>query len=99
MTERVAALKQAVEQTEHCRATPVASARVTERWEGTTAWDGVVEIFKLEDHPTAHRAYAWRRWRGDSENDWDYTVVLGIPPVNSPQDAVKAYIASVYRSQ
>ena len=98
MSSRVQDIKAAVEKSEGCRATPVAGIRVTEKWEGSTAWDGVVEIFELDGHPNASRAYAWRRWKGEGENDWEYVVVLNIPPIHSPNDAVKAYIASVYRS-
>lgn len=51
---------------------------------------GIVETFDLEGHPTAKRAYAWKR-----QSDGGYTVILGIPPVNSAMDAVKAAIAAL----
>ncbi len=41
--------------------------------------------FELEGHPTAARCYAW-------EVDGVVTAVLGEPPVESPQDAVRASI-------
>jgi hypothetical protein len=45
----------------------------------------------LIDHPKAKYAYAWI-YRDDNQNRT--TVVLKIPPVDSPQSAVKVAIAS-----
>ena len=53
------------------------------------------ETFDLLDHPTAKRAYAWERWEPGEEPR--YTVVLGIPPVNSANDAVKAAIMAIVK--
>ena len=54
--------------------------------EDQTAWQGTVEIFDLIGHPKAKRAYAWTYRDGDQNK---IIVVLGIPPVDSPQNAVK----------
>jgi hypothetical protein len=64
--------------------------------EGKTAWQGTVEVFDLIGHPKAERAYAW------SHNDGDQiktTAVLEIPPVDSPQSAVKAATAAKARQR
>jgi hypothetical protein len=45
----------------------------------------------LDLHPKAKRAYGWQFWEGKNAQ---YTVVLGIPPVDSPNAAVRASIAA-----
>lgn len=97
MSERIERIKKAVEQRERCRATHVHSVPVIEKHEAETVWGGVVETFDLEGHPTAKRAYAWERQK-DERGDAEFTVVLGIPPVNSANDAVKAAIMAILRS-
>jgi hypothetical protein len=62
-----------------------------EQFEGQTAWQGTVEVFDLIGHPKAKRAYAWTYRDGDNHKT---IAVLEIPPVDSPQSAVKVAIAS-----
>ena len=96
MSERIERIRNAVQQRERCRAKHVQSLRVKEKWLEEILWDGVVETLDLLDHPTAKRAYAWERWEPGEEPR--YTVVLGIPPVNSANDAVKAAIMAVVKN-
>jgi len=56
----------------------------------------VVEVFDLDGHPKTKRAYAWRR-KADKKGEAQYTIVLGIPPVNSANDAVKAAIVAFWK--
>ena len=67
-----------------------ASVPVREEFLGQVAWDGVVEVFDLKDHPKATTAYAWAH-ESDSGGR-RYVAVLGIGPVDSPQKAVQAAI-------
>jgi hypothetical protein len=69
----------------------VGSVRVEEKFQGQLAWSGIVEVFDLIGHPKAKHAYAWTYLDGDQNKT---TVVLKIPPVDSPQSAVKVAIAS-----
>jgi len=63
------------------------------------AWEGVVETFDLHNHAGGiRRAYAWERPAERPNEQSNYKVVLGKPPINSPEDAVKAAIVAVYRS-
>jgi hypothetical protein len=82
-------LKVLIEQTEKCSATHIESAPIKERYEDRVIWEGVVETFQLEGHATSARAYAWVS-PASSATEPEYTVVLGVPPVNSANDAVKA---------
>jgi len=78
-----------------CESTHVDSVEVTETFHGDVAWKGVVEVFDLRGHHTASRCYGWGFIKDDK--DMKYVTVLSIPPVTSPETAVKVYIASVAR--
>jgi hypothetical protein len=87
-------LQKAILETNGCESRWEASVRVEEKFEGKTAWSGIVEIFSLVGHPKAKYAYAWTYRDGNQDRT---TVVLKIPPVDSPQSAVKVAIASKAR--
>ena len=91
MSERIENIKKAVESHAGCRATHAESNPVTEGYLDQIAWEGVVEVFDLDGHPKAKRAYGWQFWEGKNAQ---YTVVLGIPPIDSPSAAVRASIAA-----
>ena len=53
----------------------------------------MVEVFALEGHPTATRGYAWDHALDDTEERRVVTV-LHDGPVDSPEAAVRAAVAS-----
>jgi hypothetical protein len=65
-------------------------------FDGKTAWDGVVEVFRLIRHPKAKHCFAWSYQDG---HETKTTAVLEIPPVNSAESAVKVAIAAKAREQ
>lgn len=71
-------------------------ARVRETFEGAVVWEGEVQVFDLEGHPEANRCYAWTA-ETDEGGERVYAV-LHIPPVDSPEAAVRAAIASDHRA-
>ena len=75
-----------------CSSKHVDSVPVHEVFRGKTAWHGVVEVFDLVGHTKAKRAYAWSHLDGDKDQSTRYVAVLEIPPVESPQTAVRASI-------
>ena len=87
-------LQKAIRETCGCESRHMHSVPVVEQYEGKTAWQGTVEVFDLIDHPKAKRAYAWSYQDGDQIKT---TAVLEIPPVDSPQSAVKVAIAAKAR--
>ena len=87
-------LQNAIRAIHGCESQWEASVRVEEKFEGKTAWSGIVEVFALVGHPTAKYAYAWTYREGNQNKT---TVVLKIPPVDSPQTAVRIAIASKAR--
>ena len=81
------------------RAKHVSSVPVTELFQGQVVWDGVVEVFDLRGHPKANRIYAWAHETDDPKHPKRYVTVLHIPPVVSPQTAVKAAIVQESRDR
>jgi hypothetical protein len=77
-----------------CDSSHVESVPVHESFEGMTAWQGTVEVFDLIGHPQAKRAYAWQYEQG---NKTKTLIVLKVPPVDSPETAVKVAIAAKAR--
>ena len=91
MSERIDQLREAVETMHHCKAQHEQSVPVVEMFGTQTVWEGVVESFKITGHPKAKRCYAWSFPDGKERR---YVTVLEIPPVESPQTAVRASIVA-----
>jgi hypothetical protein len=72
----------------------VQSVPVEEVFRGRTIWKGIVEVFNLIRHPKAKRCYAWSHRAGKDDKDERFVAVLELPPVDSPQAAVKVAVAS-----
>jgi hypothetical protein len=75
----------------------VESVPVVEQHQGRTVWDGVVEVFDLIGHPKTHRVYAWSH-ETEKLGKPKHVTVLHIPPVTSPEAAVRAAIIQEYRN-
>lgn len=91
-------LKQAVEKTHGGTAKLLERVPILERFQGKTAWEGVVHVFALENHPKATKCYAWSAPVEGSKKRRFYAV-LHTPPINSPADAVRAAIVQDYRQK
>jgi len=65
---------------------------VRESFKGKAAWEGEVECFALSGHAKASKGYAWGHEK--SPRKWEITTVLELPPVNSPETAVRAAIVA-----
>jgi len=78
--------------------THVETVHVKESFNGKTVWEGDVEVFELQGHPKAKRAYAWIHGLDDTKAKRHVTV-LAVPPITSPDAAVKAVIVNDYRKK
>ena len=87
-------LQDAIRAMHGCESRFVASKPVREVFQGQTAWEGVVSQFDLVGHPRAKTCYAWAYRDGDKMRA---IAVLEIPPVDSPETAVKVAIAAQAR--
>ncbi len=94
----LAEAKTAVERSHGCTAQHVETVPVREVFQGKTAWQGTVEVFTIQGHAKAKRAYAWGYPNEDRGGKFDFVTVLEIPPVMSPQTAVKAAIVAQARA-
>lgn len=77
--------------------TLAAIVQVHERFDGRTAFYGVVHVFELTGHPAAKRAYAWSSPVEGSDRRKFYAV-LHQPPVTSPAEAVRASVPADSRA-
>jgi hypothetical protein len=91
--EYLARLGTAVQHLHNCAAVHSRTVPVREVFNGQTIWQGEVEVYDLTGHPKAKRAYAWSHRDGKNDSDERFVAVLEIPPVDSPQTAVKVAIA------
>ncbi len=87
-------LKKAIHRLHGCEAEYLETVPVTESFQGETVWKGDVEVFDIRGHPKAKRAYAWGHVTGGKNQGRRYVAVLELPPVNSPETAVKAAVMS-----
>ena len=96
---RIEKIQLAVETIHSCKASHDSTALVREEFEGKPVWEGLVQVFDLfsryqNGKPPAKRCYAWLFFDGKEDQ---FVTVLEKPPVNSPETAVKAYVASLDR--
>lgn len=93
--KNVQSLQSAIKAMHGCDSRYVESVPVHEVFQGQTAWRGTVEVFDLMGHSKAKRAYAWQYEDGPETKT---VAVLEIPPVDSPETAVKVAIAAKAKS-
>jgi hypothetical protein len=85
-------LRDVIRRLHGAEATHIESVPVKEMFRGATVWDGIVEVFELTGHATAHRVYAWAHETGNPEKPIRHVTVLHLHPIKSAQDAVRAAI-------
>ena len=90
-------LQKAIRDLHGCDSMHMQTVAVHETFQGKVVWDGDVEVFLLIDHSRARRVYAWS-YKGDN-GETRRVAVLGVPPIDTPLDAVRAYIAAEAQKQ
>lgn len=85
-------LRDVIHRLHRAEAKHVESIPVKETFQGRTVWEGVVEVFDLEGHPTAHRAYAWAYDTDNPASPRRHVTILHSHPIKSAEDAVRAFI-------
>ena len=81
-----------------CDSKHVESKPVHEVFQGKTVWQGIVEVFDLIRHPKAKRCYGWSHREGKSDKGERFVTVLEIPPVVSPETAVRVQIVKDFKT-
>ena len=93
MSDYIAELQAVFLKLHGCDADYVETVPVIETFQGETIWQGDVEVFDIRGHPKATRGYGWGYVETESGGR-RYFTVLELPPVDSPQTAVKIAIRS-----
>ncbi len=83
----------AIEQRAKCDAVYVHTQPIRIVMDGRVLWRGKVEVFDLKGHPYAKRAFGWAIKHKDKRTE--YITVIGIPPLDTPLMAAKAYLANI----
>lgn len=91
-------LRDVIRRLHGAEATHVESVPVKETFKGETVWEGIVEVFDLTGHATAHRVYAWAHETDDPQKPVRHVTVLHLHPIKSAQDAVRAAILQEARN-
>jgi len=87
-------LKQVIFHLHKSDAQHVESVPVEEIFRGKSIWKGFVEVFTLTNHPKAKRCYGWSHPENEDGTGERFVTVLEIPPVVSPETAVKMSIVA-----
>jgi hypothetical protein len=90
----IARVQVALMQLHNCGATWRETVPVHEVFHGQTVWQREVEVFDLQDHHKAKRAYAWSHRDGKNDDGERFVAVLEIPPVVSALTAVRVSIVA-----
>jgi|ERR1035441_602894 hypothetical protein len=98
-TEYIERLQSVILHLHACKSSWVESVLVTETFHGQTVWKGVVEVFDLRGHPKAKRLYGWHHREGKDGQGERFVTVLELPPVTSPETAVKVAVAGEIRQR
>jgi hypothetical protein len=93
MSDYIAELQAVFLKLHNCDATYIETVPIVEQFQGETIFQGDVEVFDLEGHPKATRGYGWG-YTTTEGGGRRYFTILELPPVDSPQTAVKAAIMS-----
>jgi hypothetical protein len=91
-------LRDVIQRLHGVEARHVESVPVTERFQGKTIWEGIVEVFEIRGHPKASKVYAWAHDTDNPEKPRRHVTVLHIAPVTSPVLAVRAAIVQEFRN-
>lgn len=92
-------LQEAIRHLYHTEPIYIETVPVHEVFQGQTVWEGEVEVFDLADSDEARRVYAWAYETEDTDTPKRTVTVLHVPPVTSPELAVRASIVKDYRER
>lgn len=96
-SENIDVLRDAIERMHNCKAIFLEDVTIIEKFGSKIVWKGVVNTFKIIDHPKAEICYAWSSPIKGSKKRRYYTV-LRIPPIDSPEKAVRVSIVHNHKT-
>lgn len=90
-------LREVIKRLHGADAIHVETVPVKEMFQDQVVWEGEVEVFDLPD--TAQRIYAWAHDTDRQDEPRRTVTILHVPPVTSPELAVRASIVRDYRER
>lgn len=90
----ISGLIEAIGHTHGVEATHQETVPIREICRGQVAWEGDVEVFAVEHPSGATRCYGWGYVSDADPSRIEFVCVLGIGPVNSPLNAIRAAICA-----
>ena len=95
--KEIVKLQKAIKNLHGCDSKWLESIPIKEMFKDQVVWEGIVEVFSIINHPTSQKCYAW--FFDDNETGKrKYITVLHQDPVDSPKNAVRAFIANEYKN-
>jgi len=95
----IAEIADAIRHLYHVEAVYVETVPVKEMFQDQVVWEGEVEVFDIPESPEADRIYAWAHDTDRADEPRRTVTVLHVPPVTSPELAVRASIIQDYREK
>ena len=86
------AIQDSIEKRTNCVANYFQTQPVRISQDGEILWKGKVEVFKIQGYPQASLGFGWGF--ENAQKKIEYVIVVGVPPLDNPISAVKAYLAS-----
>ncbi len=86
-------IKLLIERQENCKATLRENRVVTRKYEDGESLTRHIFTFNLDEHATAKLAFVWQIENTVGTSEPNYTILLGIPPVISPESALDIFRA------
>ena len=90
-------LKETIKRLHGSDAIHVETVPVKEMFQDQVVWEGEVEVFDLIE--TSQRVYAWAHDTDRHDEPRRTVTILHVPPVTSPELAVRASIVRDYRER
>ncbi|MEO7166310.1 MAG: hypothetical protein ABI787_05995 [Spartobacteria bacterium] len=88
--KEIADLEAEIQAVHGCKSRYCRTVHVRESDASGASWDDFVKVFDLLEHPEAECCYAWRERAG---NQPKIVTVLNLPPIDSPESAVRTVLA------
>ena len=92
----IANLKEAITRLHGVDSVHLRTDHVTEIFRGEVLWEGDVETFALVNHPKTRMLYAWAYFEDGQKQ---FAIILRLPPVDRPIDAVRAHTIAEARKR
>lgn len=97
MEKEVEELRHHVERLLGSAASFLETVSVIEKYKEKTVWQGMVYVYRLAGHPGTDKCYAWYS-DNPQTGKRKYYAVLHIPPIDSPEKAVRASIVHDHKA-